>query len=247
MYDEYIPDAYLPGHLIPGYSNYCPITPVNAFKNSETGIVTISHQNLATETEVQPQDLLLGPGFLVLQLGEIEEDYTLSGAVSSLVENLDHLFSACNVPVTLERIRTKLELKLFMRANGDIYSHIIFVGHGSEDGLHFLDDPSPVGSVELAALLGLDSRHSPATVISLCCHSGCESLGSALSSAVGARVVVAPDGATDVRWATVFVVGLLLKRFAEGLPIAKALAAINEFCTPLPMVAWRDGELLDAG
>jgi len=242
-----VPNAYVPGYLVKGYDGYCPIMPVDAHINDDTCEARIDEELKSGKETLPTADLLINPGFLILQLGDIQYDHTLQMATEAISSDLQTLFAACDVPVTIERIRTKTELKLFMLQHGWNYSHIIFIGHGGPSGLMFLDDVSEVGAMELGALLGLQSRETPAQVISLCCYAGCRELGSQLSSFSGVSDVIAPDGTADLRWASVFVTGLLLKHLSDGLEIERAVRETNEFCTPLPMVLWRDGKCVSTG
>jgi len=230
-------NKYILGKKIEGYQGYCPIVSIPVFEQ-DSG--TYLHSE--TNTEFNETDFIERPGFLLIQLGAIEEDYTLETAANAVFWSLQSLFSACDIPVNIERMRTTIELSEYLKQYRSRYSHIILIGHGSEEGISFLDKKDPLGGIELSGLLGADKSDNPIQIISLCCHSGCEQLSKALSSGLNVNEVIAPKEVFDIRWAVHFITSYFLFLFINELDTENAVknAASNDskFCI------WKKGELV---
>lgn len=222
-------DYYVRGSAIPGYDQYCPITPINDYD--------------LTHNDFDEQDLIESPGFLIIHLGSIEREHTLEAAASALHNSMWSLFSACNIPADLERIRTTIELSKYMEKFCDNYSHIILIGHGTPDGIPFLDKSEPIGGSELSNLLCTNNWNSSKQVISLCCHSGCEKLAQELSESTNIKDVLAPNDVFDMRWAVHFVTGYFLM-YTERLSIDDAALQAARNSGGAPICIWRDGRLV---
>lgn len=232
-------EFHVPAHFVEGYTAFCPLVPKWGTKEGDE---YIEYGEDNKEQRFSAADVVLSPGFLVVELGDIDDpDHTLNTAASAIFQSLSALFSACAGPVQYERIRTSVELSQYMLKYRFNFSHIIIVGHGSEDGIPFMDQPSPMKGNAIAGLLGADGSPRDIELISLCCHTGCEALSSSLSKAVGVRQVIAPISTFDVRWAVHFVTGYFLDRYLEGKPVDKAVcdAALNKNATP--MAVWQEG------
>ena len=234
-------ESYVLGTSLPDYSGYCPITSVYVYKQEDG-----SYIDTYTGTQLKEDDLLDSPGFLIVHLGSIERDYTVETAAEALYNSLRSLFAACDIPVDFERIRTTVELSEFMKLYRDNYSHMILIGHGSTDGISFLDKPKPIGGSELSGCLGSDNSTKPIQIISLCCHSGCANLSSALSNASNVTDVIAPTNVFDMRWAVHFVTGVLLYQFIEGMSVDDAVTSAAQHSGNAPMCVWRNAELTGA-
>lgn len=222
-----------------GYDRLCPIVQVQVDLHANNGDPILVAQY--GESVLFEESLLAdAPGFLVLHFAGIEPDPIVESAASALFHSLRSLLETCgtDVPVHYERIRTALEVRMYMEAHRWLYSHVILIGHGGPDGIGFIDEPAPLAKSEFARLLGchLDCREMQ--VISLCCHTGCEDMAEELSRDPSVREVIAPDGGFDVRWSTVFVLAYVLKVFDEGyLPEE----AVRELSFGQPLCVWRAG------
>lgn len=239
-------DVYVPGRFKPGYNDFCPIIPAYGYFEADQFHATFFDNGVTEAIAIDAQLALVAPGFLVLELGDIQADETLSGAANAVATNLLLLFSACNVPVEHVRVRTTIELIEYMKVYRANYSHIILVGHGSTDGLHFLDRKSAVTGIELAGMLGCDNDCRELQIISLCCHSGCSNMAQSLSNAPNVSEVIAPTAVVDLRWAVVFVIGYFLKQLEAAVPIDEAVHSSAGWCDQIPMVIWRNGTQLNA-
>jgi hypothetical protein len=230
---------YVRGTLLPGYQAYCPLAPVYGYKRPDGTYI-----GSFPEQVFDPKEVLVNPGFLVVHLGSIEPDYTLETASQALHSSLKSLFAACGLPVDYDRIRTSVELSEFMKKFRNNYSHLILMGHGSPEGISFLDKRDPIAGGELSGYLGADASDKPLQIVSLCCHSGCARLAQALSTAPNITEVLAPNDAFDLRWVTHFITGLYLSMYINGLSVDEAVKKCAESSGNAPMCIWRRGSLV---
>lgn len=221
------------------YKGYCPIASSYGYRQKDGSILDSGSQRV-----IQPKDVLETPGFLVVHLGSIERDHTLETASQALHHSLKSLFAACDIPVDFERMRTTVELSEFMKTYRANYSHVILMGHGAPEGISFLDKPKPIAGSELSGCLGADQSSKTIQIVSLCCHSGCETLARALSSAPNVSEVLAPNAEFDIRWAVHFVTGFLLAMYITGLSVDDAVRAAAAASGNAPMCIWRSGSLV---
>lgn len=239
---EFEEDHYIAGSKIPNYDRYCPITKVWGYRQSDGTFL------LNTDTDeqirVNPLDFIENPGFLIIHLGDsVEREHTVEKADEALNSSLTSLFAACDIPVDLERIRTSIELSEFMKEYRGNYSNLILIGHGSKDGIRFLDKTKPVQGSELAGFLGYDGHKTDLQIFSLCCHSGCENISSSLSQAPGVTEVIAPSESFDLRWAVHFVVGYFLSRFINDKTTDQAVTS-GCVSSGISICIWRNGRVV---
>ena len=235
---------YIAGSRLPGYEGYCPITQAYVFKQKDGKYRWYGDDSPKDDIDLEETDFIGNPGFLIVHLGHsVEREHTVETAAKALHSTLTSLFAACDVPVTLERIRTSIEFSEFMKAYREHYSHLILIGHGSTDGIRFLDKPSPVKGAELAGMLGADSSANSLQILSLCCHSGCEAISKALSLSPGVTEVIAPSEAFDMRWASHFITGYFLSRYVSNHSSERA---VRDHCraSKMGVCIWRGGEVL---
>lgn len=241
--DEFVePDivtGYVRGSLFKSYSMYCPL--VSAWGYAQNNGKILLDIGTDEQVEVDPESILPVFGILIVHLGGIERDLTLETAATALYHSLESLFSACNDSVSIERFRTTVELSEFMKVYRCNYSHIVIVGHGSSEGIGFLDKPGPIAGTEIGGLLGADSHTNPITIISLCCHSGCTKLSSSLSTSKSVSEVIAPSETFDLRWSVYYITGLFLSLYITGDSVDSAVKKANEQTDGGDMCVWRSG------
>jgi pimeloyl-ACP methyl ester carboxylesterase len=73
--------------------------------------------------------------------------------------------------------------------NGNGFSHIVLIGHGSPTGITF--GTSHEDAAHIAGVVASNPTH-PKVVISLCCSTGRAQFGKAFSSSPGCRALIAP-------------------------------------------------------
>ena len=230
---------YIPAFKIPDYDEYCPIVSVWGTFQKDGSFLFHSPWG---ELSVQPSELIKNAGYLVLEIGAVEQEHTVSTAATAVYESLHALFSACHDIVSFERIRTSVELSEYLKLYRCNYSHIILIGHGDENAIKFLDKNGPIRGNELAGLLGADAHKNPIQILSLCCHSGCEENARALSNAEKVTEVLAPSDTFDLRWSVHFILGYFLNIYLLGKSLNEAVceAALDKSSTP--MTIWQNGE-----
>lgn len=234
---------YIPGSKLPKYEDYCPLTKVWGYRQEDGTFLADVGWPVSEQLSIDPNDFVDNPGFLIVHLGHsVEREHTVEKAADALRSSMTSLFAACDIPVNLERIRTSIELSEFMKEYRGRYSNLILIGHGSTDGIRFLDRPNPVQGAELAGMLGYDRHPTDLQILSLCCHSGCKNISSALSQAPGITEVIAPSGAFDLRWAVHFVVGYFLSRFINSSTTENAIK-LSCGASRTAVCIWRKGEV----
>ena len=236
--------AFIRGSLFKSYQDYCPLVTVDAHPQPN-GKWLVDFWG-GESVEVEETELLDTAGFLIVQLGSIEQDYTLEVAATAIYQSLHSLFAACDASVEIEKFRTTVEFSEFMKMYRFKYSHVILIGHGSSNGIEFLDKKNPVAGSELGGFLGADEHRNRIQIISLCCHSGCEKLSSALSSATSVTEVIAPHETFDLRWSVHFITGFYLAMYLSGKNVDEAVQQATENNDSLKMCIWRNGALSGA-
>lgn len=240
-------DHYIAGSKLPNYEEYCPLTRVFGYRQedgtflADGGLFVDGEWHEGEPISLDPKDFVDNPGFLIVHLGHsVEREHTVEKAAEALHSSMTSLFAACDVPVNLERIRTSIELSEFMKEYRGRYSNLILIGHGSTDGIRFLDKPNPVQGAELAGMLGYDAHPTDLQILSLCCHSGCKNISSSLSQAPGVTEVIAPSGVFDLRWAVHFVAGYFLSRFINDSTTEEAIK-LSCGVSRISVCIWRNG------
>jgi hypothetical protein len=263
--------VYVLGRHVPGYREYCPIVPRWGYWRRKTVPGGAAYEYfIDQEQNTFPAPVVLdNPGFLVLQLGDREAEHTVDRAAKAIHGSLESLFASCGVRVDFEIRRTPEELAAFMAYARDMYSHIVLIGHGDKDGLKFrsisIDTPNDESEAERRArlsivsaqrvvdLLGCDLGCRDVEILSLCCHSGCDEMGAALSDAKNVSSVIAPAKEVSMQWAAHFVTDYFLRVFVnnehvdDAVPAAVLACSDQSTATPtnyVPMRVWRDGQLI---
>ena len=158
--------VYVRAAAVDGYTGFCPICCKEGYYNNETG-------NFIDGREYTPDDFFFNPGFLVILLGGVQRDTALENAALAIHASIQSLFATCGIVVHFERMRTLVELDKFVRGGNEasstgqrsVYSHIILVGHGNENGVPFLDDEVPVRGDRLANIFACLENCEPLQII----------------------------------------------------------------------------------
>ena len=227
---------YVRASSVRDYEGFCPVVLREGYFNDSGTFVDCY--------EFQPVDIIPNPGFLVILLGSVERDSTLEFAAKAVHSSIQSLFVDCGgIPVDLEQIRTFAELKASINKFRNLYSHIVIVGHGSTQGIGFLDRDHPVAGSDLADVFKCFEGCEPLQIISLCCHSGADSIAGGLSKATNVAEVIAPHAAFHLQWAVHFVTGYLLDFFLNGANVDDAVKNSARSASRTPMCVWRNGNL----
>ena len=162
-------------------------------------------------------------GILILNIGDFETEHTLLDPLAKSVTQFCRLL----VPddqIRSVRIRALGELKKFWRTNQRAYSHVIWIGHGSETGVKFAVD-----GWKDAGILAQELRVHGApkkTYVSLCCKTGYKSFGGVMSEAAICRNFIGPfhsvNGAVASQFCQTFLTSHLLDGRAPGVAFRHA-------------------------
>lgn len=245
MEEDYISsEIWVPGAYLPDYAGYCPLTPMLASPIDEEPDFWNVWTGDNRGVPVPRTRLVASPGFLVLEIAPILSEETVSKAAEATAKSLESLFASCSPNVQHFRVSTAVELEDLMKRCGFLWSHVIIIGHGAEDGLSLLDRNGPLDGADLANLLGCHDDHGrDRQIISLCCHSGCANISEALSKASNVTEVIAPVEFFDLRWAVVFVTGYFLKLFGTTGTVEQAVTEAANWSSgsKMPISVWCDG------
>jgi len=180
-------------------------------------------------------------GILILNIGDFSTEHTLLDPLAKSVGNFCRLL----VPddqIRAVRIRSLAELRTFWRNEQAAYSHVIWIGHGRENGIRFgVDDWID------AEALGKELRvhGAPRKVyISLCCKAGYKSFGSVLSKTTICSNFIGPFHAVEGAVASQFCQTFLASHLLDGKTIGVAFRnARSSVPGSVSFRLWRDGKL----
>jgi hypothetical protein len=230
-------DKHVIGSSIMGYEDYCPITLKRVYPTKEKDVFRIDD-----DTTVHQNDCVESLGFWILYIGwDGSGEHNEQAASLAIYNSLNSLFSSCDIPVNYDTFHSVVEFQKIFEINRPNFSHIILIGHGSVDGISFIDKDELLKGSDLAQIMKAPSGGRDQQVISLCCHSGCNNWSAALSAASGISEVVAPMGTFDMRWAVHFVTGYLLYQYISRQGCEEALKNAAITSGGLNMCIWKDG------
>ena len=119
-------------------------------------------------------------GILVVNIGDFETEHTLLDPLAKSVAQFCRLL----VPddqIRSIRVRSTGELVKFWQREQGAYSHVVWIGHGSKNGIKFAVDGWKTAD-EMSTLLRVHG--APKKIyISLCCKTGNKSYGGTMSEA----------------------------------------------------------------
>lgn len=166
-------------------------------------------------------------GIAVINIGDFDTEHVLLDPLAKSVTQFCRLL----VPddqIRSVRIRSLEELKCFWSREQSVYTHIVWIGHGSETGVKFAVD----GWVTAEKLVAeLKVRGAPKkTYISLCCKTGYKSFGSVASKATICSNFIGPfhsvDGAVASQFCQTFLTSHLLEGRTTGVAFRHARKSV---------------------
>jgi hypothetical protein len=185
--------------------------------------------------------VLRSVGILVVTVGDFESEAQLLDPLAKSVTQFCRLL----VPddqVRSVRVRSVAELVAMWRQNQAVYSHVVWVAHGSDTSIRFGVD----GWVDAPTLVrSLRVHGAPRKVyLSLCCRTGYAAFGQAMSRAAICSDFVGPfhsvDGAVASQFCQTFLVGHLLEGRTVGVAFRHARASVPGSTS---FRLWRAGRL----
>lgn len=152
-------------------------------------------------------------GMLILTIGDLETEPTLLDPLAKSVLQYCRLLVPDDY-VRAYKIRSLKELKTIWQAEQRNYSHVILIGHGSQQGIKFANDGwAAPESIEET----LKFRGAPRKIfISLCCQTGYQVIGGALSEMAISSHFIGPFHSVHGAVASQFAQTFLAYHLLEG-------------------------------
>lgn len=210
--------VFVPTSRIPGMESHPAAFYETCITNVDTRKVKVQLQGGATSEWIGSGLCQKNIGILIFTIGDLATEPVLLDPLAKSV------LQFCRLLVTDDylrayKIRSLSELKSIWRKEQAAYSHVVFVGHGSSEGIKFAVD----GLVKPDVLdTTLKVRGAPKKVfISLCCQTGYKSAGGKLSKMAICSHFLAPfhsvHGAVASQFAQTFLAFHLLVGESVGV------------------------------
>ena len=225
--------------LAVGDTVYVPCSRVRGLENTgvslyRSEVVEVSHSRVRVGVQDGSTSDWIGAslvhksvGILVLRIGDFETEQTLLDPLAKSVTQFCRLLLPDD-QVRAVRVRSLDELQQLWQREQAAYSHVIWIGHGSEAGINF-----GVGGWVDAETLGRTLRvyGAPRKIyISLCCKTGYKSFGSALSRTTMCNRFLGPfhsvEGAVASQFCQTFLASHLLEGRTVGVAFRKARGSV---------------------
>ncbi|MCS5523973.1 hypothetical protein NY551_14620 [Curtobacterium flaccumfaciens pv. oortii] len=184
-------------------------------------------------------------GITIFEIGDLEtETSTLDPLTKSVLQYL-RLLSEDGL-LRKFKIRTTSELSRIWATYEVATSHVILIGHGSSDSIHFVDEEDPVTGKQFARLLEKAAKTTkPKTFISLSCQTGRHSFASAFSKSDVCRDYMAPFQSVHSAAASLYAQSFFSHHLLSGEGITashrKARQAVGD---GVSFRRWRDGVMV---
>jgi hypothetical protein len=152
-------------------------------------------------------------GILILTIGDLETEATLLDPLAKSVLQYCRLLVPDDY-VRAYKIRSLKELKTIWQAEQRNYSHVILIGHGSQQGIKFANDgwAAPEAIEETLKVRGAPRK----IFISLCCQTGYQVIGGALSEMAISSHFIGPFHSVHGAVASQFAQTFLAYHLLEG-------------------------------
>lgn len=152
-------------------------------------------------------------GILVLNIGDFETERTLLDPLAKSVAQFCRLLVPDDQILSV-RVRSLGELKQVWIKEQAVYTHVIWIGHGSKDGLRFAVD-GLISADQLCEELRVTGAPKK-TYVSLCCKTGFSSFGGTMSRAKICDSFVGPFHSVEGAVASQFCQTFLTCHFLSG-------------------------------
>lgn len=161
-------------------------------------------------------------GILILNIGDFETELTLLDPLAKSVAQFCRLLVPDDQIRSL-RVRSVIELQTVWRKEQAVYSHVVWIGHGKEDGVRFAVN-GWVGAQSLVDAIRVHGA-TKKTYISLCCQTGYKSFGSVVSKSATCRNFLGPFHSVEGAIASQFCQTFLATHLLEGKTVGAAFRA----------------------
>jgi hypothetical protein len=179
-------------------------------------------------------------GILVVRIGDFGTEFILLDPLAKSVLQFSRLL--VNDDVRLLEVRTLAELEHCWTKDHAVYRHVVFVGHGSQNGIHFGTEGER-SAAQIVQTLTTDNV-APKIFISLCCQTGFAAFGKAFSKAPFCEAIVAPYHSIHGAVASQFCQTFLAFHLLDGRTTS---VAFNQSSEAIPggksLRLWQNGKL----
>jgi len=235
-------EVYIPSSLLPEEDNYpFAIHRTRVIEVNEGRKIKVNRRNGEVSDWLASSKAHKLVGIAIICIGDFSTEDTLLNPLSKSILQYCRLLIEDDA-ISMIRIRAIAELSEWWRINNAAYSHIIFIGHGSQDGINF-----GVGGTRHAEDFKrrLVSRGIEKKVfISLCCDTGNEPFVKEFSKLGFCSYLIAPaaklHGALASQFTQTFLAWTLLNGKTTGVAFK---AAINAVPAKHEFKLWQSGKL----
>lgn len=154
-------------------------------------------------------------GILILQIGDFQTETPLLVPLTKTILQYCRLLLGYDTYVLSEKCRSFEEFAILWQKHANLYKHIILIGHGTKDSLHFGID----GDVKAKTLRKIISLHvdTPKSFISLCCKTGQKGFAGVISKCEYVESFVGPFDSIHGAIASQFTQTYLANHLLNGL------------------------------
>ena len=183
-----------------------------------------------------------GLGFLVLRIGDMATERTLLDPLAKSMLQYVRLLLPDN-DVHALNVRTLAELVCWWSVNANAISHVILIGHGSENSVMFCAPPTSVtGDSLAAALIEAYPSTPPKVFISLACLTGRAKFAKAFSQTTLCKELLAPFHSVHGASASQYAQSFLAHHLLDGKEFAAAhRRAVDSTIEGTKFRRWKDG------
>lgn len=183
-------------------------------------------------------------GLLILRIGDLRtEDGTLDPLAKSVMHYLRLLLEPDHV--LMREVRTSVELQHVWTEREAALSHVVLIGHGSEDSIRLMDCTLPVGGKDFAKMLeDATPTTKPKTFLSLSCLTGRQPFAKPFSEAAVCADYMAPFQSVHSAAASLFAQSFFANHLLNAMgTIAAYRRARLAVGAGVSYRHWRDGSL----
>lgn len=179
-------------------------------------------------------------GFLIVRIGDFQTENTLLDPLAKSILQFARILVTDEFVSRID-IRTIEELRIYWAINHAVYSHIIFIGHGSADSVTFGvgDPPTAQRFISALEIEGVQ----PKTILSLACETGKAPIARDISDSSVCDGFVAPYSTVHGAVSSLFVQMFLNKHLLDGRTTMVAFKQTYEAIARCPFRIWEKGNL----
>ncbi|HOY49842.1 MAG TPA: hypothetical protein PK281_10635 [Flavobacteriales bacterium] len=230
-------DAYVASSLLPNPNSFSRSLYKTKIVGQNLRKVTISLPS-GEFTEIASSKVHLNIGLSIIEIGDFSTETTTLDPLTKALLNFSRLLIDDSAVVAV-KLRSTTELDLWWTNNGPAYTHVILIGHGSPNGIHFAVD-GEVYHNRLSQIF--EKSNSQAVFISLCCETGCQSFSGEFSKNRFCKAIIAPRETIHAAVASQFSQAMLCWSLVEGKTNKIAFnRAKSTIAGAVNMTMWKNG------